>query len=284
MVNATMETIRMGAENFLFRKWMLAKGTRANLGENNPYLRVRGTEDGLKLANKRQNIWKPILSNAWGGFESNYMDDVTARFGKEFGISRFNNFIAKTYDKEQYAGVVKEVLNPLVAAMRGASDAFGDVQSFWDGFIGLGGSFLQIIPANTRMIKGIKQGRRILDEEGNDTGKKRSRWEVAADIIYNPILDEVASAYQRERATQERIDNINKELSSEKGQKNINAIREALITHSNSAFASMSGSMLESADANHDEVFGIAKRFIELTNDPVYSEHPVVKRMKELHD
>lgn len=52
IVNATMEAPRMALENALFRKWMLSKGTKANLGMENPYLRVANVNGSLTMMNK----------------------------------------------------------------------------------------------------------------------------------------------------------------------------------------------------------------------------------------
>lgn len=215
MVNATMEAPRMALENALFRKWMLSKGTKANLGMENPYLRVANVEGSLTMMNKWQNRLKPVLNNVWGGFESNYMDDVTARFGKEWGLANFNNYIAKSYDPTQYAGVVDGYMSPLLAAATGAGEAFGETQSFWDGFIGAGGSLIQLAPSG-RWAKRAYQNRQNRKAGIEAPAENRSFLERLNDYVYNPILIEVEEALGRERNTSDRIVQINKFIEQNK--------------------------------------------------------------------
>lgn len=279
MVNATMEAPRMALENALFRKWMLSKGTKANLGMENPYLRVANVDGSLTMLNKWQNRLKPILSNVWGGFESNYMDDVTARFGKEWGLANFNNYIAKSYDPTQYAGVVDDYMNPLLAAATGAGEAFGETQSFWDGFIGAGGSLIQLAPSG-RWAKRMYQNRQAKKAGIEAPAENRTFLERLNDYVYNPILIEVEEALGRERRTSNRIVEINKYIAE--NQDKFDDIVNLAIADSRAVFGQRSGDMLTAADEKTYQLFELASLYRKMQDDPIAREHSQMQQMNEM--
>lgn len=279
IVNATMEAPRMALENALFRKWMLSKGTKANLGMENPYLRVANVDGSLTMLNKWQNRLKPILSNVWGGFESNYMDDVTARFGKEWGLANFNNYIAKSYDPTQYAGVVDDYMNPLLAAATGAGEAFGETQSFWDGFIGAGGSLIQLAPSG-RWAKRMYQNRQAKKAGIEAPAENRTFLERLNDYVYNPILIEVEEALGRERRTSDRIVEINKYIAE--NQDRFDDIVNLAIADSRAVFGQRSGDMLTAADEKTYQLFELASLYRKMQDDPIAREHSQMQQMNEM--
>lgn len=279
IVNATMEAPRMALENALFRKWMLSKGTKANLGMENPYLRVANVDGSLTMLNKWQNRLKPVLSNVWGGFESNYMDDVTARFGKEWGLANFNNYIAKSYDPTQYAGVVDDYMNPLLAAATGAGEAFGETQSFWDGFIGAGGSLIQLAPSG-RWAKRMYQNRQAKKAGIEAPAENRTFLERLNDYVYNPILVEVEEALGRERRTSDRIVEINKYIAE--NQDKFDDIVNLAIADSRAVFGQRSGDMLTAADEKTYQLFELASLYRKMQDDPIAREHSQMQQMNEM--
>lgn len=279
MVNATMEAPRMALENALFRKWMLSKGTKANLGMGNPYLRVANVEGSLTMLNKWQNRLKPVLNNVWGGFESNYMDDVTARFGKEWGLANFNNYIAKSYDPIQYAGVVDDYMNPLLAAATGAREAFGETQSFWDGFIGAGGSLIQLAPSG-RWARRMYQNRQAKKAGIEAPAENRTFLERLNDYVYNPILVEVEEALGRERRTSDRIVKINKYIAE--NQDKFDDIVNLAIADSRAVFGQRSGDMLTAADEKTYQLFELASLYRKMQDDPIAREHSQMQQMNEM--
>ena len=279
IVNATMEAPRMALENALFRKWMLSKGTKANLGMENPYLRVANVNGSLTMMNKWQNRLKPILSNVWGGFESNYMDDVTARFGKEWGLANFNNYIAKSYDPTQYAGVVDEYMSPLLAAATGAGEAFGETQSFWDGFIGAGGSLIQLAPSG-RWAKRIYQNRQAKKAGIEAPTENRTFLEKLNDYVYNPILIEVEEALGRERRTSDRITEVNKYIADNKDR--FNDIVNLAIADSRAVFGQKSGDMLTAADEKTYQLFELVNLYRKMQDDPITREHSQMQQMNDM--
>lgn len=279
IVNATMEAPRMALENALFRKWMLSKGTKANLGMENPYLRVANVEGSLTMMNKWQNRLKPILNNVWGGFESNYMDDVTARFGKEWGLANFNNYIAKSYDPTQYAGVVDGYMSPLLAAATGAGEAFGETQSFWDGFIGAGGSLIQLAPSG-RWAKRMYQNRQAKKAGIEAPAENRTFLERLNDYVYNPILIEVEEALGRERRTSDRIVEINKYIAENKDK--FDDIVNLAIADSRAVFGQRSGDMLTAADEKTHQLFELVNLYRKMQDDPIAREHSQMQQMNEM--
>lgn len=276
ITNATIEGPRMALENALFRKWMLAKGTKSNLGMENPYLRVENVGGSLTMMNKWQNRLKPVLNNVWGGFESNYMDDVTARFGKEWGLANFNNYIAKSYDPTQYVGVVDDYMSPLLAAATGAGEAFGETQSFWDGFIGAGGSIIQVAPSG-RWAKRMYQNRQAKKAGIEAPAENRTFLEKLNDYVYNPILIEVEEALGRERRTSDRIVEINKYIAQNKDK--FNDIVNLAIADSRAVFGQRSGDMLTAADEKTHQLFELVSLYRKMQDDPIARESSEVQQM-----
>lgn len=286
MVNATVEAARMAAENALFRKWMLSQGTKANLGMSNPYLRVENVGGELTTLNKVQNVVKPILNNAWGGFESNYMDDVTARLGKEFGLSKMDSYLLNKYDPAKYVGTMDNFMGHLIQAGAEATEAFGEKQSWWDGFIGLGGSLVQGVPA-AKMFK--LAGRKLTTGEAklangetwstDEYGNKKSLLERINNVFYNPILKEIGEAKQRERNTENRIAKINTDIEENKDK--LVQISELFGANSDEMLSRRTGDMLQAVDKKNAELFSLVNTYETLMADPIASQHSLVQKITE---
>lgn len=231
MINATTEALRMSAENALFRRWMFAKGTKANLGIKSSDLGLvwDKTKEGLnkfRLVGKTQDLINPILRNVWGGFESNYLDDVTARFAKEFGQAEYNNFLMSNLTPKQSVGVAKEFINPFMQAIEGAVDALGDSQSWWDGFIGAGGSILQIAPSKG-LHKAFSRGASYIKGEYNylknsefDKIIKSSKASEISDII-DKVLEKKYGVENTENIPQKVRDSVYENLKETIRQKTL---------------------------------------------------------------
>ena len=84
--NATIEFLRMCGVNYLFKQYQQDKSVRAAMNSNYPNLEVvdrggklaaTGKMLGSEVSTKTARLAQP-LKTLWGGFESNFMDDVTA--------------------------------------------------------------------------------------------------------------------------------------------------------------------------------------------------------------
>ncbi|MBO7536361.1 MAG: hypothetical protein J6T34_04390, partial [Bacilli bacterium] len=153
MVDATIEELRMAAANFTFRKYLFDKGTKAALGDNTNYSKVEAVDNGaLGIKNKNlQKVWS-TLKPFWGGFESNYFDDVTVGFGKGFGLNQYNAWLQNKYDAGKAANTSDYTLNfitGLEGGLEGGIAALTDRQSFYDGFVGALGSLTSAMPRIT---------------------------------------------------------------------------------------------------------------------------------------
>ena len=151
--NATIEFLRMAGVNYLFRQWQQDKSVRAAMNSNYPNLqavdrggklvatgKLLGTEISPEAAR-----WITPLKSLWSGFESNYMDDVTAAYAKGFSLGRYNDYVAQLLDSDKAAATTSWAAG-FTSALTQAENALVDKRSFYDGFIGALGSGEMIAP------------------------------------------------------------------------------------------------------------------------------------------
>lgn len=164
--NATMEFIRMSGVNYLFKQWQQDKSVRAAMNSNYPNLTtvsengqmaVRGSIFG-RTVNPKLARWVQPAKTLWGGFESNYMDDVTAAYAKGFSLGRYNDYVDQLLDPDKNAATVSWMAG-FTNALAKAEGMLTDKQAWYDGFIGLGGSGIVVAPGASVWSAATRTGR-----------------------------------------------------------------------------------------------------------------------------
>jgi hypothetical protein len=286
MVDASIEGLRMSGVNTLFKSYLFDKGTLAALRLNNPYVDAT-TKNGLYTASKhavRNKVLKTVADNVWGGFYSNYMDDVTVGAAEAYGLQSYNNYLYDKYNPVAYASVLDNYASPLVAAVAGAKNAAMSKRAFIDGGVGALGTFFTFIPhpftgkANWNNIqkqaKEFNEAEEVRYQEAKKQGKEYKKktftphWsEMASAIVTNPILSAIADAKAASRMTEAEIDRVNGIMKE--NEYAFNNMTETLSAQNKRDITRQGTSMIEAEDAKDRAAFTLAANLNTMRNSSV---------------
>lgn len=173
--NATIEWLRMSGVNYLFKDWQFDKSVR--LAKNSNFPGIQAVEKGGNIAmtgtllgnavNPKYARYYDMAKAVWGGFESNYMDDVTAAYAQGFSLGRYNNTLAQAFNPEKAVAGSSWVAG-FTSALASAGDAFFDPQSWYDGFIGALGTIQAVTPRVGGMARGLTRTGRLINQYNVD--------------------------------------------------------------------------------------------------------------------
>lgn len=265
VIDATIEGIRMSGTQAIFKSYLFDKGTLNALKANNPYLhtRMQGNKEVLGKWATTRRVGAIMGANVWGGFYSNYYDDVTVGFAKAFGLQDYNNFLFQKYNPAAYATVIDDYVTPFTAAMTGALDAMQEKRSFIDGGIGAAGSLLSFTP-NVNFLKRKERFKQAQEEAARDGGT--ASWLDREHLINTPLLDAISQANAARRKTLAKIKEDNRIL--EKNAYAFNNMAETMSALGMRAVTKNGTSMLDAEDAKDKEALAIAKDLVTLSNSP----------------
>ena len=272
--DASIEALRMSVTSGVFKSYLFDKGTLNAIRANNPYVNVT-TKNGLYVMGKdavRKKALGTLGMNIWGGFQSNYFDDITVGFAKGFGIQSYNNYLLQKYNPAAYGSVMDDYVNPFVAGMVGAAEASEDKRSFIDGAVGAIGSVFSFAPNVQGMVSHRERMRQAAEQAEADkkAGRKTvgiSNWEIASDFMNNPILQAVADAKASARMTEREINRVN-DIIKENGYALDNIVDMATALNQK-AIAREGTSVMEAEDAKDREAFTLASKLVSLKNNGV---------------
>lgn len=274
MVDATIEEIRMAAANFAFRKYLFDKGTRAALGDNTNYAKVASEADGSLVATNKglQKAWNTIKP-VWGGFESNYFDDVTVGFGKGFGLEQYNAWLQDKYDAGKAAkssDYALSFLTGLGGAYEGATEALTDRQSFYDGFVGALGAPMSIMPRLS-----ASERRETLQRMNRENATNLTVGERINKYFMNPLLDAYYEGQGKQERTDEILPIINDEIAKHKAA--LEDMNQVIIGLNDIAESDTSDDHLKRKDAKDRQAFRLLYVMNGLTSAPLISESSVIQ-------
>lgn len=276
-IDATIEGLRMSTTNAAFKSYLFDKGTLNALRANNPYVGTTFKEGMYALGKHatRNEALKTLGMNIWGGFQSNYFDDITVGYAKAFGIQDYNNYLLQKYNPAAYGTVLDDYVSPYVAGMMGVAEAATDKRSFIDGGIGAIGSAFTFMPS-AGIAGGIMRGEaphREIVRQAEEAAKKGknisdiSGWEIANMYVNNPIIQAVADAKSKTRLTESEINRVN-DIIKENGYA-LNNMVDALTALNRKAIARVGTSVMEAEDAKDYEAFALASDLLSLRNSGV---------------
>lgn len=145
-MNASIEFLRMCGVNYIFKSFLNDKSVRRAQAANYPGLAVgkgaseveqfamRGSLLGIDVDPKIARYYGAVKA-LYGGFESNYFDDVWANFSQAYGKGRFNNYMAYQLDGDK-AAYASNWIAGIVSGAHGFEESLVDPQSWYDGLIG----------------------------------------------------------------------------------------------------------------------------------------------------
>lgn len=266
-VDATIEGIRMTGVNGIFKNYLFDKGTLNALRLNNPYVDVT-TKNGLYALGKnatRKKTMQILGNNIWGGFHSNYFDDVTVGFAEGMGLQEYNNYLLQKYNPAAYGAVMDDYVTPFVAGMAGAVDAMESKRAFMDGAIGALGTVFTVSPNINRRT------RKTWEKEAKEATKRGEKYSAPSwgenMFFTNPIIQAYTEARNATNLTENEINRVN-QIIKDNGYSLDNMV-ETMSALNKAAIARQGTSVMEAEDAKDREAFTLASSLLSLKNSGV---------------
>lgn len=210
-IDATIEEIAMAANNFSFRRYLFDRGTLKALGANMDYAKVVPTTEGtLGMASRFRNVALPVAKTFYGGFHSNYFDDVRVAFSKGFALGQYNNYLEDKYSPEKVKNTADysiSFLDGITGAIQEGQEALFDRQSWYDGTIGALGT---LTSATIRTPGDRAATMKEMGVTSTDELNLLQRINIA---VANPLLSEYYRAVAKEENTAKMLPTVNKVLS-----------------------------------------------------------------------
>ena len=207
ITDSLIEELRMTAANLSYKKWLLGKDNTTVMFDDGiaPFKEVAG-KMALKYNSELPLAGYYLGQKIFGGFWSNYWDDVTVGFGSGVGKGAYEGFLNRYDNPDDYSTVHDDFtlnfLDGINSGFKSAGDALLDKQSWYDGFIGGIGGIFGFMPnftsdATTTRNRETRGGRAI---------------ESIVQHIDNPITVSIREARSAQSNTKEMIDAANKVL------------------------------------------------------------------------
>lgn len=216
--------------------------------------------------------WKAVRDAVWGGFISNYTDDLTTGAVEGAAFQRYDNYLNQKYNKDAVKSVGKFLENLYStsnAFIQGGVEKMSDKQSFYDGFVGALGAALPDVGSVLRRGKS--------PYESAESREKRS----TKDKVIEGILSStgLGSAYYdakyQDIANKEAVNEIN-EILSERSLA-LNDILD-LASATNLLESAIENGTLSDAKTAKDRAFLSILLFLNREkNNPIVQAHPAIQ-------
>ena len=216
--------------------------------------------------------WRAVKDAVWGGFISNYTDDLTTGAVEGAAFQRYDNYLNQKYNKDAVKSVGKFLENLYStsnAFIQGGVEKMSDKQSFYDGFVGALGA---AVPDAGSILRRGKS-----PYESAESREKRS----TKDKVIEGILSStgLGSAYYdakyQDIANSKVVSQINKILSER--SLDLNDILD-LASITNLAESSVENGTLSDAKTAKDKAFLSTLLFLNRErNNPIVQACPATQ-------
>ena len=214
--------------------------------------------------------WTAVKDAIWGGFISNYTDDLTTGAVEGAAVQRYDNYLDQKYNKNAIASVGKFLENLYStsnAFIQGGVEKMTDKQSFYDGFVGALGA---AVPGSGRLF-GTSPYEGANSRNFRSKGSKFLERALSTTGIGNAYYD---AKYQN-IANNETVSQINKVLSDR--SLDLNDILD-LASITNLAESSVENGTLSDAKTAKDKAFLSTLLFLNREkNNPIVQAHPAIQ-------
>lgn len=284
-LDATIEGAKNTFVNMNFRSYLFNKSTTEMLkGEATTPVRYNTNTNKVEQVSKgflgkdvkpnaRLDIARAVGKQVWGGFYSNYTDDITTGFVEAAAKKRYDNYLEQRYNGEavgslaRYMGNLYDVAR---AALEGAEVSARDTQSWYDGFIGALGTITPGsggFPALSRYNTGTGKrgfGSKMLERAARTSGIGATAYDT----------------YYQHKNTAAEVKEVNT-LLQERKMDLLTLLDFASVT--NAADISEEAGPLKDAKSDRTRAFLTALLYIERNKDnPVVMAAPQLQRWLKL--
>ena len=214
--------------------------------------------------------WTAVKDAIWGGFISNYTDDLTTGAVEGAAVQRYDNYLDQKYNKNAIASVGKFLENLYStsnAFIQGGTEKMTDKQSFYDGFVGALGA---AVPGSGRLF-GTSPYESANSRDFRSKGSKFLERALSTTGIGNAYYD----AKYKDIANNEAVSEVNKVLSNR--SLDLNDILD-LASITNLAESSVENGTLSDAKTAKDRAFLSTLLFLNREkNNPIVQAHPAIQ-------
>ena len=218
----------------------------------------------------RKAGWKAVKNSIWGGFISNYTDDLTTGAVEGAATQRYDNYLDQKYNKDAVNSVVKflgNLYSTSNAFIQGGEEKMTDNLSFYDGFIGALGS---VVPGSGRLFKHSPY-------ESTDSRSTRSKGSKLLERVLSTtgIGNAYYDAKYQDVANGKAVSQINEILSHR--SLDLNDILD-LASATNLAESSIENGTLSDAKTAKDRAFLSTLLFLSREKgNPIVQAHPAIQ-------
>ena len=214
--------------------------------------------------------WTAVKDAIWGGFISNYTDDLTTGAVEGAAVQRYDNYLDQKYNKNAISSVGKFLENLYStsnAFIQGATEKMTDKQSFYDGFVGAVGAS---VPGSGRLFR-TSPYESANSRDSRSKGSKFLERALSTTGIGNAYYD----AKYKDIANNEAVSEVNKVLSNR--SLDLNDILD-LASITNLAESSVENGTLSDAKTAKDRAFLSTLLFLNREkNNPIVQAHPAIQ-------
>ena len=218
----------------------------------------------------RKAGWKAVKNSIWGGFISNYTDDLTTGAVEGAAAQRYDNYLDQKYNKDAVNSVIKflgNLYSTSNAFIQGGIEKMNDDLTIYDGFIGALGS---IVPGSGRLFKHSPY-------ESADSRSTRSKGSKLLERVLSTTG--IGNAYYDAKyqgvANGRAVSQINEILSNR--SLDLNDILD-LASATNLAESSIENGTLSDAKTAKDRAFLSTLLFLSREKDnPIVQAHPAIQ-------
>ena len=214
--------------------------------------------------------WTAVKDAVWGGFISNYTDDLTTGAVEGAAIQRYDNYLDQKYNKDAVASVGKFLENLYStsnAFIQGGVEKMTDKQSFYDGFVGALGA---AVPGSGRLFSSSPY-ENSTSRDARSKGSKLLERVLSTTGVGNAYYD----AKYQDKANSEAVSQINKVLSER--SLDLNDILD-LASITNLAESSVENGTLSDAKTAKDRAFLSTLLFLNRErHNPIVQAHPAIQ-------
>lgn len=214
--------------------------------------------------------WRAVKDAVWGGFISNYTDDLTTGAVEGAAVQRYDNYLDQKYNKDAVASVGKFLENLYStsnAFIQGGIEKMTDKQSFYDGFVGALGA---AVPGSGRMFS-------TSPYESADARGTRSRGSKLLERVLSTtgVGNAYYDAKYQDIANGKNVSLVNEILSHR--SLDINDILD-LASATNLAESAIENGTLSDAKTAKDRAFLSTLLFLSREKDnPIVQAHPAIQ-------
>jgi hypothetical protein len=218
----------------------------------------------------RKAGWKAVKNSIWGGFISNYTDDLTTGAVEGAAAQRYDNYLDQKYNKDAVNSVVKflgNLYSTSNAFLQGGEEKMADNLSFYDGFIGALGF---VVPGSGRLFKHSPY-------ESTDSRSTRSKGSKLLERVLSTtgIGNAYYDAKYQDIANGKAVSQINEILSHR--SLDLNDILD-LASATNLAESSIENGTLSDAKTAKDRAFLSTLLFLSREKgNPIVQAHPAIQ-------